>query len=159
MELSYDRWAYVTFTGRNDWFSTLSFPGKTTPNDDFYPSVNGSLILSDALNMPSFVSFLKLRGGYSEVAGGAQDPYSLALNYEIFGIPINGQPLGRVSGSTVPNANLVAFSKSETEIGLDMRFFNNRLSFDVAYYSNETTNDIVDVSTSSILVISALVQT
>ena len=149
LELSYDRWAYVTFTGRNDWFSTLSFLGKTTPNDDFYPSVNGSLILSDAFNMPSFVSFLKLRGGYSEVAGGAQNPYSLALNYEIFGIPINGQPLGRVSGSVVPNANLVAFSKSETEIGLDMRFFNNRLSFDVAYYSNETTNDIVDVSTST----------
>ncbi|MGB3144948.1 MAG: SusC/RagA family TonB-linked outer membrane protein, partial [Maribacter sp.] len=148
LELSYDRWAYVTFTGRNDWFSTLSFPGKTTPNDDFYPSVNASLILSDAFQMPSFVSFLKLRGGYSEVAGGAQDPYSLALTYEIFGNPIQGQPLGRISGSTVPNANLVAFSKNEYEIGLDMRLFNNRLSLDFAYYNNETTNDIVNVATS-----------
>tara|TARA_R110000744_G_scaffold32116_3_gene75285 strand:- start:742 stop:3846 length:3105 start_codon:yes stop_codon:yes gene_type:complete len=148
LELSYDRWAYVTFTGRNDWFSTLSFPGKTTPNDDFYPSINASLILSDALNLPNFVSFLKLRGGYSEVAGGAQDPYSLALTYEIFGNPIQGQPLGRISGSTVPNANLVAFSKNETEIGLDMRLFNNRLSLDFAYYNNETTNDIVNVATS-----------
>ncbi len=138
MELSYDRWAYITFTGRNDWFSTLSFPGKTTPNDDFYPSVNASLILSDAFQMPSFVSFLKLRGGYSEVAGGAQDPYSLALTYEIFGNPIQGQPLGRISGSTVPNAYLVAFSKNEYEIGLDMRLFNNRLSLDFAYYNNET---------------------
>lgn len=149
LELSYDRWAYVTFTGRNDWFSTLSFPGKTSPNDDFYPSVNTSLVLSDALNMPSFISFLKLRGGYSEVAGGAQNPYELALTYEIFGNPLNGQPTGRISGSTVPNANLVAFSKSETEIGLDLRMFNNRLSFDVAYYTNETTKDIVDVATSS----------
>ena len=148
LELSYDRWAYITFTGRNDWFSTLSFPGKTTPNDDFYPSVNASLILSDAFQMPSFVSFLKLRGGYSEVAGGAQDPYSLALTYEIFGNPIQGQPLGRISGSTVPNANLVAFSKNEYEIGLDMRLFNNRLSLDFAYYNNETTNDIVNVATS-----------
>lgn len=148
LELSWDDWAYITFTGRNDWFSTLSFPGKTTPNDDFYPSVNASLILSDALNMPEFVSFLKLRGGYSEVAGGAQDPYSLSLIYEIFGNPIQGQPLGRVSGGTVPNSNLVPFSKSETEIGLDARFFNNRLSLDVAYYQNETTNDIVNVATS-----------
>lgn len=148
LELAYDRWAYVTFTGRNDWFSTLSFPGKTTPNNEFYPSVNASLVLSEAFNMSGAVSFLKLRGGYSEVAGGAQDPYSLALTYQIFGNPIQGQPLGRVNGNTVPNANLVPFSKSEIEIGLDARFFNNRLSLDLAYYDNETTNDIVNVATS-----------
>jgi hypothetical protein len=148
LELSYDDWAYITFTGRNDWFSTLSFPGKTTPNNDFYPSVNASLILSEALNLSGPVNFLKLRGGYSEVAGGAQNPYQLALTYEIFGQGHLGQPLGRVTGSTVPNANLVPFSKSELEVGLDARFFNNRLALDVAYYTNETTNDIVGVATS-----------
>ncbi len=148
VELSWDRWAYLTFTGRNDWFSTLSFPGKTTPNNDFYPSVNASLILSDAFEMPEPVSFLKLRGGYSEVAGGAQDAYQLALTYEIFGQSFLGQPLGRVNGGTVPNANLVPFSKTELEVGLDARFFNNRLSLDIALYTNETTKDIVDVSTS-----------
>jgi len=149
LELSYDRWAYITFTGRNDWFSTLSFPGKTTPNDDFYPSINASLVLSDAFEMPSFIDFLKLRGGYSEVAGGAQDPYTLGLTYQIFGNPLNGQPTGNISNGSVPNANLVAFSKNESEIGLDLRMFGNRLSFDLAYYSNETTNDIVNVATSS----------
>lgn len=148
LEVSYDRWAYVTFTGRNDWFSTLSFPGKTTPNDDFYPSVNASLIISDALDLPEPISFLKLRGGYSEVAGGAQDAYALSLTYEIFGQGFLGQPTGRVNGSTVPNANLVPFSKTEAEVGLDARFFDNRLSLDLAYYANETTKDIVDVSTS-----------
>lgn len=148
LELSYDRWAYVTFTGRNDWFSTLSFPGKTTPNDDFYPSVNASLVLSDAFEMPDFVSFLKLRGGYSEVAGGAENPYTLGLTYQIFGNPLQGQPTGNISNGSVPNANLVAFSKNETEIGLDLRMFGNRLSFDLAYYKNETTNDIVNVATS-----------
>ncbi|MCX2681629.1 SusC/RagA family TonB-linked outer membrane protein [Galbibacter sp. EGI 63066] len=148
VELSYNDYAYITFTGRNDWFSTLSYPGKTSPNNDFYPSVNASLILSDALNMGGAVSFLKLRGGYSEVAGGAQDPYQLALSYEIFAQGHLGQPMGRISNSSVPNANLVAFSKSELEVGVDARFFNNRLSFDVAYYENETTNDIVPVSAS-----------
>lgn len=98
--------------------------------------------------MPSFISFLKLRGGYSEVAGGAQNPYALGLTYGIFGNPLQGQPTGAINGGTVPNANLVAFSKNETEIGLDLRMFNNRLSFDLAYYKNNTTNDIVDVATS-----------
>ncbi len=148
LELSYDRWAYVTFTGRNDWFSTLSFPGKTTPNSDFYPSVNASLVLSEAFEMPASIDFLKLRGGYSEVAGGAQAPYQLGLTYGIFGNPLQGQPTGRISNGSVPNANLVAFSKNEFEIGLDLRMFKNRLSFDLAYYNNETTNDIVNVATS-----------
>ncbi|UJH67084.1 SusC/RagA family TonB-linked outer membrane protein [Allomuricauda sp. SCSIO 65647] len=148
IELSYNDFAYLTFTGRNDWFSTLSFPGKQTPNDDFYSSITGSVILSDVFEMPTFVDFLKLRGGYSETAGGAQDAYQLALNYEIFGQGHLGQPLGRISGGTVPNTNLVPWNKSEIEIGVDARFFGNRLSLDLAYYSNETTNDIVNVTTS-----------
>ncbi|WP_103070624.1 SusC/RagA family TonB-linked outer membrane protein [Aquimarina sediminis] len=148
VEFSYDDFAYLTFTGRNDWFSTLSFPGKNTSNNDFYPSVNASLILSQMFELPEAIDFLKLRGGYSEVAGGAQDPYQLALTYQIFGQGHLGQPLGSINGDRVPNANLVAFSKSESEIGIDARFFNSRLSFDVAYYSNETTNDIVPVGTS-----------
>ena len=148
LELSYDRWAYLTFTGRNDWFSTLSFPGKTTSNSVFYPSANASLVLSDAFEMPSAITFLKLRGGYSEVGGGGDEAYQLAPTYELFGQGHLGQPLGRVSGSSVPNANLVPWLKSEIEIGLDARFFDNRLSLDLAVYKNETTNDIVNATTS-----------
>ena len=148
LELSYDRWAYLTFTGRNDWFSTLSFPGKETSNNVFYPSANASLVLSDALVMPETITFLKLRGGYSEVGGGGDIAYQLAPTYELFGQGHLGQPLGRVSGGTVPNANLVPWKKSEIEIGLDAKFFDNRLALDLAFYKNETTNDIVNATTS-----------
>lgn len=147
-EVAYDRWAYVTFTGRNDWFSTLSFPGKTTSNSVFYPSANASLVLSDALEMPDVITFLKLRGGYSEVGGGGDEAYKLAPTYELFGQGHLGQPLGRISGGTVPNANLIPWTKSEVEIGIDARFFDNRLSLDLALYKNETTNDIVNATTS-----------
>ncbi|MDC6361666.1 MULTISPECIES: SusC/RagA family TonB-linked outer membrane protein [Flavobacteriaceae] len=148
VEFSYKDYAFLTFTGRNDWFSTLSFPGKTTPNNDFYSSVNASLILSDMFEMPTAIDFLKLRGGYAQTAGGADSAYQLALTYEIFGQGHLGQPLGRVTGGTVPNANLVPWNKSEVEVGVDARFFGNRLSLDLAYYTNETTDDIVNVTTS-----------
>ena len=148
IELSYNDFAYLTFTGRNDWFSTLSFPGKTTPNNDFYSSINASLILSEFLEMPSYVDFLKLRGGYAQTAGGADQAYQLAQTYEIFGQGHLGQPLGRVNGNRVPNANLVPWNKSEVEVGVDARFFGNRLSLDLAYYSNETTDDIVNITAS-----------
>ncbi|WP_273275672.1 SusC/RagA family TonB-linked outer membrane protein [Maribacter polysiphoniae] len=148
LELAYDRWAYLTFTGRNDWFSTLSFPGKDTSNNVFYPSANASLVLSDAFELPSAITFMKLRGGYSEVGGGGDEAYKLAPTYELFGQGHLGQPLGRVNGSTVPNAALVPWTKSEVEIGLDARFFNNRLSLDLAVYKNQTTDDIVNATTS-----------
>ncbi len=147
IEASYKNFAYITFTGRNDWFSTLSFPGKTTPNDEFYPSISGSLILSELFESNT-VNFFKLRGGWSQVAGGAQDPYALSLVYQIFGQGHQGQSLGQINGATVPNSNLIPFSKSEFEIGFDARLFENRLSLDVAYYSNKTTNDIVPVTAS-----------
>ncbi|WP_108424591.1 SusC/RagA family TonB-linked outer membrane protein [Flagellimonas amoyensis] len=148
VELSYNNYAFLTFTGRNDWFSTLSFPGKTTPNNDFYSSINASLILSDMFEMPTSIDFLKVRGGYAQIAGGADSAYQLALTYEIFGQGHLSQPLGRVTGSTVPNVNLVPWNKTEMEFGVDARFFGNRLSLDLAYYTNETTDDIVNVTTS-----------
>lgn len=148
LEMAYKKYAYLTVTGRNDWFSTLSFPGKETPNDDFYYSANASLILSKMFEMPEEISFLKLRGGYSEVAGGAQNPYQLSFLYEIFGQGHLGQFLGKIATNTIPNANLVPFVKKESEIGLDARFFDSRLSFDIAVYKNQTTKDIVPVSVS-----------
>ncbi len=148
VELSYDGLAYITFTGRTDWLSTLSFPGKTSPNSDFYPSISASLLLSEIFNTPDYIDLLKIRGGYSQVAGGARQPYQLAFLYEIFDQGHQGQPLGRVSGNNVPNPDLIPFNKDEVEIGLDAVFFNNRLSLDFAYYENKTTNDIVDVSVS-----------
>ena len=147
-EVSYDDYLYLTYTGRNDWFSTLSFPGKETPNDDFYTSLSGSLIVSELIELPEAINFFKLRAGYSNVAGGAQDPYQLGLTYQIVGQGHLGQPLGNITNTSVPNQNLVAFNKSEVEIGLDARLFDNRLALDLAYYKNETTNDIVPVAAS-----------
>lgn len=138
----YDRYAYVTFTGRNDWFSTLSFPGKTTPNNDFYWSVNTSLLLSQAFNLPKAFNYTKIRASYAEVAGGAQTAYALNLDYAITG-SFQGQSFGQLNGRSIPNPNLVPFQKAEYEVGLETRMFNNRLNLDIALYKNNTTNDIV----------------
>ena len=75
-EFSYNDWAYLTVTARNDWFSTLSLAGKNAPNNDLYTSATLSLVLSDAFDLGD-ISFLKLRAGYSQVAGGADSPYRL----------------------------------------------------------------------------------
>ncbi|MFS4466735.1 SusC/RagA family TonB-linked outer membrane protein [Maribacter sp. 2210JD10-5] len=152
VELSYKNYLFLTVTGRNDWFSTLSAPGKETPNDDFYPSISGSFVLSDALEMPSWVSFAKIRASYAELAGqGGIQPFGLNLPFQIFDQGHLGQPLGGISTGDLPNPTLTPFDKQDIEIGLDLSFFNNRLGLDLAYYSSETTNDIlpVDISNTS----------
>src|SRR5690606_14479300 len=47
-DFGYKNLLYLTFTGRQDWFSTLSVGS----NSIFYPSVGTSIILSEAINMP-----------------------------------------------------------------------------------------------------------
>jgi len=146
-ETAYDEFLFVTFTGRNEWYSTLSFPGKNSPNNDFYWSLSSSFLLNKAFELPKSIDYAKIRASYAQVAGGASNAYALNLDYAVTG-SFQGQSFGQINGNSIPNANLVPFQKKEYEIGLDSRFFGNRLSIDLAYYSNQTTNDIVRAAAS-----------
>ena len=147
-EFGFQDWAFLTVTARNDWFSTLSLKDKESPNNDLYTSASLSLVLSDVMDLGDTVSFLKLRGGYSQVAGGADNPYALSLSYGIVGQGHLGASLGQITGSTIPNSEITPFEKNETEFGVDIRMFDNKLSIDATYYDNETLGDIVGVSAS-----------
>ena len=147
-EFDYQDKIFLTFTARNDWFSTLSAAGKEAPNNDLYGSASLSVILSDLVELPSFISFAKLRGGYSQVAGGAGNPYSLSLTYGLIGQGHLGSPLGAINGDNIPNLTITPFQKDETEIGFDLRMFDNKVSLDFAYYENKTMGDIVNAATS-----------
>ena len=151
-ELAYKNYLYLTVTGRQDWFSTLSLAGKSAPNTYFYPSVNTSFVFSDAFDLPEWFSFGKLRAGYSDVSGGVSTPYQLSLAYGITDA-YTGQgssvPLGNITSSELPNAELKPFSKKEYEIGMDLKLFDNRVGIDVAYYFNKTVDDIVPISISN----------
>ena len=147
--LSYNDYVYLTATARKDWFSTLSAPGKESPNNDLYTSYSASFILSEALSLPGMVDFAKLRVAVSNVAGGADSPYKLALAYGIWGSGHQGVSYGGINGGSIPKLDLIAYSKSETEFGLDTRMFGGRLRVDMAYYKNTTTDDIVGVNASN----------
>lgn len=143
VELSYNSILYLTATARNDWFSTL----PVESNSILYPSFTASFILSDAVTMPSFVSFAKLRGGWAQV-GGDTDPYQLNLTYGLVGQGHFGAPLGRISQGTIPNFSLQPSQTSEIELGADFRLFQNKLGVDITYYDKTTSNDILFASIS-----------
>lgn len=143
-DLSYKNLFFVSLTGREDWFSTLS----PKNNHTFYPSVSTSFIYSDAVKLPDWWSYGKLRGGWGNVGGALPDAYALVLSYNPVGQGYLGQPLVGTNGNTIPNGNLQPYNVRTIEFGTENSFFKNRLSLDFTYYSKTTTNDIADANVS-----------
>lgn len=146
-DFDYKNVVFLNFTGRQDWFSTLSKENNTV----FYPSVGTSIIVSDILKMPEWVSFAKLRSSWAQVGGATPDPYALNQSYSMVQGGHNGQQLQGPTSNRVPNSTLSPLTSTTFEIGTDLGFFNNRLNLDFAWYNRATTNDIVEttISTSS----------
>lgn len=155
-ELNFKQTFYLTGTVRNDWFSTLAPENRSI----LYPSVSGSYVFSEHLPEVSWLNFAKLRLGYAEVGSdGDVAPYSDQLFYfpnANFVNNPNGQavPVGtsaisnNATGTTLPNPKLKPSRVAETEVGLEMRMFNNRVNIDLAAYRKITSDQIVLVQIS-----------
>ncbi len=133
---------YLTATARQDYFSTLN----PETNDILYPSIGGSLIFTELLDLSanSWLSFGKVRASWAQV-GGDTDPYKLDLTYGL-GDGHTGLPTANIQQSNIPNPFLKPLTSTEFEIGLDLRLFNNRIGVDFTYYDQTTTDDILDAS-------------
>ncbi len=128
---------YLDGTIRRDHFSTLP-PDEST---FYYPSVSTSFVFSKLLDVNA-ITFGKLRLNYAEVGNGA--PFDRL--YDTF--DINGD-IGTSVPSTSNNLNLKPETTKSYEAGLEMRFANNRLGFDVAYYKSNSIDQIVTVPISA----------
>lgn len=138
---------FLNVTGRNDWFSTLS----ENNNSVFYPSVNLSWVFTDTFreSMPQWFDFGKVRAGWGASSNGTS-AYQNLLLYQVRNYTVNGQNTVTQNNNDIyPNANLKPVHINEFEVGLNLSFFQNRLSLDAAWYQKRTTDDIVQVSTSS----------
>jgi TonB-linked SusC/RagA family outer membrane protein len=145
LELSYDKYLYLTLTGRTDWFSTLPLEN----NSLFYPAVSLSFVLSDALKLPAAISFAKLRASTAQVSGDT-DPYQLDLSYSLDAFLYNNTlPLQLIGTSNIPNKKLKPLLSTDYEFGLDMDFFQSRVGFEATYYNRQIKDDIVRTAVSS----------
>jgi TonB-linked SusC/RagA family outer membrane protein len=142
-QVGYKNYAFLNLTARNDWSSTLPSNNRSY----FYPSVNGSFVVTDALNLKSnTLDFLKLRGGWSEVGNDA-DPYQLSTVYN-FQTAFNGNPI-QTSSQKKLNENLKPETTRSTEFGIEASFWKNRLHLDVAYYDTNSLDQILEIKTTA----------
>ena len=125
---------YLTYTGRNDWTSTIPRPN----NSFFYPSVSGSFVFTDAF--PSLQRFMtgKLRAAVAEVGKDAPAySYLPGLQFK----PTTGNGYG--FNFWGPNTSLKPeFAKSH-EYGTELSFLHDRLGIDATYYQKRTSDQIV----------------
>lgn len=128
---------FITVSGRNDWSSTLPLENRSY----FYPAVSGSLVFTEFLPKTNWLSFGKIRASWARV-GKDTSPYSLDT-----ALWPSQKFLGGLTGVsnywTAGNAALKPEITESTEFGIEMRFFNNRLRFDYAYYTNNSFNQIM----------------
>lgn len=132
---------YLNFSARNDWSSTLS----TDHNSYFYPSASLSTIVSDYINMPKTIDFLKLYASWAQVSSDLS-PYSIYSTYDksvTYGAtPSVGYPAGIINPDIKPD-------KSSTyEAGLSTSLIGGRLSLDFTYYNIKEENQILDLAIS-----------
>lgn len=127
---------YLDVTGRNDWSSTL--PSNYS---FFYPSVGLSFVLNDLMKMPEWVSLAKIRGSWSQVGNGAS-AYMLMQTYTYDSVTGFVWP-----SSTKMIPDLEPEKTNSAEIGLDWRFLDGRLKFDITYYNSQTKNQLINIST------------
>ena len=134
-DFDYKGVVYLSFTGRKDSFSTLNIDN----NSIFYPSVGSSVILSDMIKLPKAISFLKLRGSWAKVGSNTVTPGQINQTYS-FGTAFGGVPVQNVP-NTLIDRFIRPLSIYTSEGGFEVRFLENRLSFDATYYSRVTKDD------------------
>lgn len=119
---------FLDVTGRNDWVSTLAFSERSY----FYPSVSGSIILSQLFRLPDWLSFWKLRSSWAMTKEPADD-YEINQVYTILRNVWNNQN-GASYPKMIRDATLRPQSTASFETGTAFHLFNGKVRVDVAYY-------------------------
>ena len=148
--LGYRDYAFLTIGGRNDWSSTLPEGNQSF----FYPSVNLGLDLTSAFGLESnTLSYANLRAGWAQVGKDAP-PYLVESVFvagtHTDGFINNNAPFaqsipGFEVANTIGNPALQPEISTETELGVDLRFFGNRLGVDATVYKRDIEDNIIEV--------------
>jgi outer membrane receptor protein involved in Fe transport len=140
--LSYDNWIYLDVTGRNDVSSTLPAENRSYP----YASLGGSVILSELFSKKGIetgpMSFAKIRASWAKVGNDAE-PFRL---YDYYTIKVVNGVLTANRDEYKANPKLKPESVKSTEFGLDLRFFDNKVTVDFTWYKKNAFDQILKIA-------------
>ncbi len=142
---------FLNLQGRNDWSSTLPVEDRSY----LYGSADVSFVFTELLQIDqNILPYGKLRLSYSQ-AGNTAPAYSTIQTFNqsdtgdgtrgVINIPTQGQNAFELD-NVQTNNQLQHELISEFEVGADLKFWNNRVGLDFAYYNRESDNQIVTAS-------------
>ena len=148
IDLGWDNMVYLTFTGRNDWSSTLPKDSRSF----FYPGVQGSFVFSELFNQDTkkWFNFGKLRISWGQTGNDADvyqiNPYYSQASFDASGWGAVTFPLNGVNAYTLGNqlgsSSLQPEISTEFDAGFNVAFFNNRINLDFEYYNKTSDKQI-----------------
>lgn len=148
LTLGYNDYLFLHVSGREDSYSVLSKSNRSF----FYPGADVSFVATDAipsLKDNSILSYAKFTASATKVGNVNIDPYSLQTTFS----PGGGFPYGSLAGysigDTYADPNLKPEFTKSYEVGGDFAFLDNRISLELAYYTQETTNQTVSIDIAS----------
>lgn len=139
----YNNLLYLSLSGTYEGTSTLTSSFQEKFPFYGYGSVSSSFIFSDLnpiknLNL-KWLSFGKLRASYATVGKGPVVPY--IIDYTFGSVPTTGG--GFALGVTGNNFGLRPEMSKNLELGTELKFFNNRLGIDFAWFNNKVKDQII----------------
>jgi outer membrane receptor protein involved in Fe transport len=144
LDFGYKNYLFVNLSARNDWSSTLPADNKSF----FYPGASLSLIFTELMDKNDILSYGKIRGGIAQTGKDA-DPYQIYAvlaqtshtdGYRTLEYPLAGGVNGFSVSNLIGNDKLQPEISTDKEIGLDLKFLNNKFGLDVTLYDKTITN-------------------
>lgn len=148
VSLGYKNFAFVEFTGRNDWDSRLPIDN----NSYFYPGVNASFVLTDAIPALAdnkILNYAKLKAAWNKAGNVNTGIYQLQTNFFNSGSFPYGTLPGFTASNTLNNNAIRPEVVESYEFGTELSFLNNRVSLDAAYYYQNNNDQVINVQISN----------
>ncbi|MBC7936165.1 MAG: SusC/RagA family TonB-linked outer membrane protein [Rhizobacter sp.] len=144
LETGYKNYAFLTLSGRYDGASTLVRPGMTIDEKTenaffFYPAVGLSFVFSEFTKSVNWLSYGKLRFSAGKTGKTTKTPYVTSSRYAPAQSTGGGFSLSVFGGNNLLKPEFT----HNIEIGTEMKFLNNRIGLDFAYYRLKSVNQIV----------------
>lgn len=137
-QLSFRNAIFLDITGRNDWSSTL--PSEN--NSFFYPSFGLNATLTDLMDFPSAITYIKVRGSYA-IVGNDTRPFQ---TLRTAGVGAGGNNGFLSLSGTIPAEGLLPEETRSLEIGADLRFLEDRIGLDLSWYKSNSLNQLFAVA-------------
>lgn len=158
----YTKWSLLSLLGRVNYSYADKYlisgavrrdgSSKFSEDNRFstFPSLALGYVISeeDFLQGSNTISFLKVRGSWGKTGSQAIDPYATFSTYDT-NSPVAFNNNGITSGIRLGNpgnANLKWETTAQTDIGIEMGLFNQRISLEADYFIKNTTDLLLNQS-------------